>query len=212
MITQRKASWRQAISLLPLCLAATAVAAAPIRFIYEDVIDFSNVVGVSGGDPVSVVLTLDNGSSSHQSQVWTATNLISVAFSFGSGALSTTFLAPFGDGVLTNVFGVFATDFSGLLTAVPSRWSDFDVGSNLVTTLVDAPEAWNLNSTLEGAPEVYFTSSAELTFVNRTLIGSADAWNIAPHTISAPTSLWLTVLGGAGIFLSRCFRGQGPRR
>ncbi len=209
MTHNRKAPWRRVVSLLSLYIAATAAPAAPIRFAYEDVIDFSNVQGVLSGDAVRVTMTLDNGSASQQSQVWTATELLSVAFSFGSGAFSTTFFAPFGGG-LTNAIGFFATDPNGLLTSVPTRWSDFDALSDVVTNMADVPEAWNLNSTLNGAPEAYFTSSTELTFKNRTLIGDVASWSIVAQTISAPASFWLTGIGGlAMVFIKR--RGRSLR-
>lgn len=205
MTHNRKAPWRRVVSLLSLCIAATAAPAAPMRFTYEDVIDFSNVPGIVTGDAVRVIMTLDNGSSSQQSQVWTATDLLSVVFSFGGGALSTTFFSPFGGG-LDNTFGFFATDPNGLLTSVPTRWSDFDALSDFATNMAHVPEAWNLNSTRDGASEVYFTSSAEFTFKNRTLIGNVASWSIVPQAIDAPAFFWLAGIGGLAMLFIRRLR------
>jgi hypothetical protein len=208
MTHNRKAHWPCVASLFSLCVAATAAPAAPIRFAYEDVIDFSNVTGIVTGDAVRVTLTLDNGSTSQQSQVWTAADLSSVVFSFGSGASSTTFFSPFGGG-LTNTFGFFATDSNGLLTSVPTRWSDFDSLSDFATNMAQVPEAWNLNSTGDGAPEAYFTSTAELTFANRTLIGNVASWSIVPQGIDAPAPLWLAGIGGPAMLLIGAFAKRG---
>lgn len=205
MTHNRKAPWHRIVSLLSLGIAATAASAAPIRFAYEDVIDFSNVPGIVTGDTVRVTMTLDNGGSGQQSQVWTAADLLSVVFSFGSGASSTTFFSPFGGG-LTNTFGFFATDPNGLLTSVPTRWSDFDALSDFATNMAHVPEAWNLNSTADGASEAYFTSTTELTFENRTLIGDAASWRIVPQGIDAPAPFLLAGIGGLVMLLSRRLR------
>ncbi len=81
------------------------------------------VDNVSLGNPFKVTLALDNGGSSLLNQTWTASHLLSVTFDFNNGAHRTVFNPNGGDG-LTDSTGNFVTDGAGVLTSVPSSWTD----------------------------------------------------------------------------------------
>lgn len=119
---------RHFIAAAVLAASASTAHAIPFSFEYNDTISDSSIAGVNVGDSAKITVTLDNGGSSLMSQTWVpATDLDSVTFYFGNGALPTTFFSPFGGGLGSSV-GNFATDTAGVLTSVMSSWIDVSPG------------------------------------------------------------------------------------
>jgi hypothetical protein len=134
--------------LLPLLFlfAGFQVNAALFQFQFEDTISFSTIPGLLAGQSATITLGLDNGGSSHISQVWTASDLQSVTFDFNNGGEVTSFNSPWAGG-LVNGTGDIVTDASGNLTRVMDNWSDLNIGSFFSTNGLAIPyeSSWFLD-------------------------------------------------------------------
>ena len=103
------------LALVALMIAPGSALAAPIQFVYTDIIDSiaGTFTGVSVGDTFTLTVVADNGSSSFASQQWLAGDIVSASLSIAGGAYSASYTPP-GDCVLSGI--CFETDANGDLT------------------------------------------------------------------------------------------------
>ena len=157
---------------------------------------FSFVDNVSTGDLFSVVLALDNGNSSLFSQTWSAADILTVTFDFGSGNHTTVFDPNGGDGLSTSV-GDFATDGLGNLTQVPSTWTDENLINVVSTNSSQTPDAWFLNNLNDKYYTDNFSFAVGIPNSNdNTLIAN---WDISAAAVSVPTPPTVLLLITAGM-------------
>ncbi len=177
--------------------------ALEFSFVYNDTISFTDIPGLTVGDAAQITVVLDNGDSSLNSQTWTtASHLKQVIFDFGNGTLQTTFKEPWGGG-LDSTAGNFATNASGMLTSVMTRWFDVSVGTDDTdfTTNGATPGSWFL----DGGNFMYRDSNGQVvSLTNVSGIRNASNWQYVPATaipeptLLAPLLLLLAFLGLRG--------------
>lgn len=192
-----------ALSLSTLLLGQ-AVVAAPFSYEYADTVSFSDVFSVNNGDPVKVIVILDNGGTTRNSQTWTSADLKAVVFNFNNGTAVKTFCAPF-DGGLVSSGGNFMSDGTGALTSVMTNWADNSVDTDFTTDMVMPEYGWYL----KGVNNVYDESNGSFS-VNFTDVGNmltASNWATSTLTPScpppnAPTGLSATVASATQINLA----------
>jgi hypothetical protein len=162
--------------------------AASFSYEYNDTISGVTLPATLAiGDTVKITVTLDNGSSTRNSQTWTAAHLKAVTWNFKSGTLLTTFCTPVGG--LDTANGNFVSDGSGALTAVMTGWFDGTVGTDFKTNSTGTPSAWNL----VGQNSVYADTSTLIDLTNVANMLTAGNWvtstlTPASCTVTAPVS------------------------
>ncbi len=156
------------------------------------------VDNVSTGDLFSVVLALDNGNSSLFSQTWSAADILTVTFDFGSGNHTTVFDPNGGNGLSTSA-GNFTTDALGDLIQVPSSWTDTSLVNVISTNSSQTPDSWFLNTW----NDKYFTFTDSFSFsvgipvdIDNTLLAN---WDISAAAVSVPTPPIVLLLITAGM-------------
>ena len=196
----RKFARLSSVLVISSLLVGQTVFAAPFSYEYSDTLTAgTSIAGVNVGDSAKVTVTLDNGGATRNSQTWTSAHLQAVTWNFNSGAVVTTFSAPFGGG-LDGTVGNFVSDASGNLTSVMNNWKDNgNVGTDFTTNSAGIPNTWYLN----GGNSVYDENGAllqaKLTVVGNML--TATNWAISTST-ATPTGLTATVASATQIDLS----------
>lgn len=152
----------RAIFAITVLATASSVNAALIQYEFNGTVRNSTftLTGVSQGDSAVITVGLDNGGSSNINQVWTAADLQSVTFDFNNGAILTTFLSPFGGGLI-NSAGSFQTDAAGTLTSVMTNWSDGLIGTDWISNDPGIPSLW----WLDGFNPIYQNASGQLASI-----------------------------------------------
>lgn len=172
----------------------------PFTVTYSDTIRFATGPFING-EAFTISVVLDNGGTTAASQTWTSADIVSITFNLNNapGTISTV-LSPV---VLTSSSGSFATDAGGVLTAVPSNWSD---GSALSTPLSsnDPGGTADIEFYINGGNRVYYNESsgfaAGMTNVANNIVASfwtnpaAAAAPAAPATPVPTLSQWAMVL------------------
>lgn len=136
---------------------------------------------IANGDAAKIIVKLDNGGASLNSQTWTSAHLQSITFDFKNGTFKTTFNAPFNSG-LTTSSGSFATNSSGVLTSVMTNWQDTSVGTDFTTNGTgDTPDSWYIDGS---SATVYVEQNRTIDFTTPANITVASNWS----NLSCPSS------------------------
>ena len=190
---------------LALMVMGTSASAVPVSYRFESTAALAFGLPASPGDPVSITVTLDNGGTSDQSQVWTSADLQTVTFDINNGAATASFFSPF-DGGLTNNVGSFATDALGNLISAPSNWGDFPVTADFAVSLpFDANLRWYIN----GYNTVLVDAEPSIQLSLFDVSGNIDPANWTRVTaLPLPPTLLLLLVGLGGVALLRR-RGSG---
>lgn len=103
-------------------------------------VTWNGVIGVSAptynsGEAMSVTIVLDNGGTDAISQTWDSSHVVSVIVELNNGAITTVF----GGTGFNLTTGVFSTDATGALTAVPSSWGSRSPVINLPVISTNDP-------------------------------------------------------------------------
>ena len=183
---------------LALMVMGTSASAVPFSYRFESQISEQSF-GVFGaiGDPASITVTLDNGGTSDQLQVWTAADLQSVTFDINNGAATARFFSPF-DGGLNQDLGAFATDASGNLTSALWAWTAISITTDFAASFpFNNRLSWfidGFNAVLEDE------SSLQLNLADVQGILEPANWSRVTALPLPPTLLLLLVgLGGVAL-------------
>ena len=103
------------------------------------------VSGASLGDPISVLIVVDNGNSVVENQTWTAANVVSITFDVNNGGNRTVFGGTATGNGWNGTSGTFTTDAGGLVSGVPANWSDLGAAFVISTNAATTPFGWVLN-------------------------------------------------------------------
>lgn len=184
--------------LLFLSLSSFAIA-APFTVTYLDTIAAtSSSPPYNTNEAHTITILLDNGGTSAASQTWTSADIISITFNMNDAPNTiTTIFSPV---VLTTDVGSFVTDAAGVLTAVPSNWSDFIAFGTPASSTILSTNDTNLPVSgffINGLNAVYASASNTASMNNVANNIVAANWSnpaaIAPSTI--PTlSQWAMIL------------------
>jgi hypothetical protein len=190
-------------SLVSLGTVVAAMPAHAISFIasYNDTVSLSSVSGVNAGDPLSILIELDNGGTSIANQTWTSANVTNIIFDFNNGANRTVF-----NPVFNSSFGNFVTDGSGILTEVPTDWLTFPGASVQSTNSTSTPDGWYIN----GQNGVFFTTDGGGVDISNVAGNTVSTnWTIAPAPTAVPfdfdPSLGIALLG-VGFFVRKTLK------
>lgn len=177
-------------SLLIFFGLSTSAISAQFSYQFSETVSFSSIAGINVGDNAVITVTLDNGGTTNESQIWTSFDLAIVNFNFGDGALDTTFFSGFDMGLVDTV-GSFSTDAMGNLITAPSNWSD----SSITNDVTRNPSAafvtfsWFIN----GGNEIYAEDETFISINNVGNIDDASFWTevggAAP--VPVPAAVWL---------------------
>lgn len=190
-----------------LMLSFSAAWADPFSVSFTGVQTGSTGAPYVDGQTMTITIILDNGSATSASQTWAGADVVSVNLSVNSGAITTIFepnTLP-GDGI-DFTLGSFTTDAGGILTSVPSNWSDGNITANTNVTSTNDPTAPLLWQVIDGVAVAYGVG------ITPFIVTSPPIWSnpvaiIAPAAASAesaPTlSEWVLILlafmlGGVG--------------
>ena len=167
--------------------------AVPFSFEHNTTISSTTIGGLAPGQAVKITVTLDNGNATNISQVWTASDAVSIEWDFNNGGLVTTFTTPF-QGGFDDSSGSFITNGAGTLTSVMSDWSDFAT-SDFTTNGPATEFTWFLN----GGNPVYFESNVSaVSLSNVSELLNPAAWSQV-SSIPEPGTLALFGLGLLGL-------------
>ena len=189
---------------LALMVMGTSASAVPFSYRFESQLLFPFGAFAAAGDTASITVTLDNGGASVVNQVWTAADLVSVAFDINNGAATADFFSPF-DGGLTTAVGGFATDAAGTLISAPTDWDDRNVTADFVTSF---PFNGNLNWVINGDNAVLFDlplGLLQLRLADVDGITNPANWTLVTQAVplSLPSTLLLLLVGLGGVALLR---------
>ena len=189
---------------LALMVMATSASAVPFSYRFESQLLFPFGAFAAAGDTTSITVTLDNGGANTVNQVWTAADLVSVAFDINNGAATADFFSPF-DGGLTTAVGGFATNAAGTLISAPTDWDDRNVTADFVTSF---PISDDLDWFINGENPVLYDLPLG---VQRLFLADVDGitdpanWTLVTREtpLSLPSTLLLLLVGLGGVALLR---------
>ncbi len=179
---------------LALALCGQAAISAPVALTWQTTLNPQSLVpGQVVGEVITTTLTVDNGGTSTASQTWSGANFLSYRVEGASGWWATS-------SVLTDIYGSFTTDASGVVTSV-GNWSGGFFSNGAVTTSWAGAGTggwWN-----NGANEVFCLSGAITCVFADNVTGNqlAANWKAGPAVSAVPVPATLPLLlAGVGGF------------
>lgn len=199
-------------AILCFITASTFTLAAPFTVTYLDTVRPGDPAPYIPGEEFNINIVLDNGGTSTANQTWTSADIVSITFSINNAP--NTITTTFSPVVLSSSSGSFTTDASGILTAVPTDWSDSASGNDspVASTVSSTNDANTLNAFyINAGNAVYYTSGPDAGMTNIANNTTPAFWTIS--SITTPTSvptlsqwsliLLSLILVGYGLFSTR---------
>jgi hypothetical protein len=181
-------------ALFIFCILTATSSGALFIAQYRGTVETSSISGAAPNDPITYLVTIDNGGTSSLWQSWTLADIISVRFL--AGTLDATFSLAVGD----DVAGEFETNGTGELISIPR----FGAPTNgLHTILASNFVATNYQLFINGLNSVLYINdfTSDITELDPSSNQFASLWTLTPAP--EPSKLSLLALGILGILSRR---------
>ncbi|MBN1404393.1 MAG: PEP-CTERM sorting domain-containing protein [Opitutales bacterium] len=170
------------ITTLAVAGLALSASAVPFSFTYTDTVSSSTFSEVSPGDAARIVIVVDNGNSVLENQTWALTDVVSVSFDFGNGAITATFNIPDDNGLDSASSGSITSDATGTLTSFFTQFKDRYAISDFSSNYSAEAFAWFVN----GGNQVFSNRNDTSTFLKSvSLTNVGNNINPAYWTVAA---------------------------
>jgi len=187
-------------SLTVLSSLTGKINAAIVYASYTGEVASSDIAGISPGDALLYVVSMDNGNSSLVNQTWNLTDIINVRFIANGGVIDTNFSMTF---ELST--GSFTTDGGGELDTVASIFDIYTIASSNLPNPVQGLNVNGGNSVFYTFEEIGVLPSQNINSVAPLSNQNADLWTLSNTNpvVPEPSSIALLGLGAVALLRRR---------